>query len=77
MADKTKRRETAEGLRSRAKDHGLCSKAGWSSGRFTTNGLAKREQHFRIIKWVAVSTMHRRKVRPETGTLGNSLRKVQ
>lgn len=38
MADETKNRETAEGLRSKANDSGLRSRDTWSSGRFITNG---------------------------------------
>lgn len=56
---------------------GCVLRASWSSARFTTNGLAKRERCFRTVRWGATARMHRRKVRRETGSLRSPLREVQ
>lgn len=71
MADGRKGRGAAQGLRSRALGSGLCSRGKLEFRQVCCQRRDKGQWGFRLIKGVAVSEMHGKKVGPETGTLGS------
>lgn len=71
MADRRKGRGVAQGLRSRAVGCGLCSRGKLECWQVCRQRLDKGQWGFGLIKGVAVSEMHGKKVGPEMGTLGS------